>query len=184
MGKADGLAKQRTISSVMERIVRQEIPAAVIDNGDLLWNPGTNEVKPADASRPAAVPDGAEARRPRARHALCASSSKIFHAVRKVDPYSPNERRRYIRRAVSSATARSRRRRSRRCFISVLESDEVQAISPSRSRRKLGRPLEPFDIWYSGFKSRGRHSEAELNAIDEERSTQPRVLPGRRCRRS
>src|SRR5262245_5047996 len=34
-----GLARQRIIQRVMERIVRQEIPAAVIDNPDLLWDP-------------------------------------------------------------------------------------------------------------------------------------------------
>src|SRR5206468_3072384 len=39
-----GLRRQRLILRVMERIVRQEIPAAVIDNPDLLWNPETNEV--------------------------------------------------------------------------------------------------------------------------------------------
>src|SRR3954469_8234481 len=38
-----GLARQRLILKVMERIVRQEIPAAAIDNPDLLWNPETHE---------------------------------------------------------------------------------------------------------------------------------------------
>jgi hypothetical protein len=32
-------------------------------------------------------------------------------------------------------------------------------------RRRLGRPLEPFDIWYGGFKPRGRYGEAELDAL-------------------
>jgi hypothetical protein len=30
---------------------------------------------------------------------------------------------------------------------------------------KLGRPLEPFDIWYAGFSSRAGRSEAELDAV-------------------
>src|SRR4028119_1868326 len=42
----DGLTRQRAILRVMERIVRQEIPAAVVDNPRLTWNPFTNEVRP------------------------------------------------------------------------------------------------------------------------------------------
>ena len=30
---------------------------------------------------------------------------------------------------------------------------------------KLGRPIEPFDIWYNGFKPRGAYTEAELDAL-------------------
>src|SRR5881409_369126 len=44
---ANGLAKQRTIEKVMERIVTQTIPKAVIDNPGVDWNPFTNEVRPA-----------------------------------------------------------------------------------------------------------------------------------------
>jgi hypothetical protein len=46
---ADGLAKQRTIVKVMERIVTQTIPKAVIDNPNLDWNPFTNKVTVAEA---------------------------------------------------------------------------------------------------------------------------------------
>src|SRR5262249_46909249 len=65
-GAAVGLAKQRTILKVMERIVTQTIPAAVIDNPRLDWNPFTNAVKPAPAAEiesdaPKAKSDGAAA---------------------------------------------------------------------------------------------------------------------------
>jgi len=33
----------------------------------------------------------------------------------------------------------------------------------------LGRPLEPFDIWYNGFRPRQTHPEAELDAIVRKR---------------
>ena len=35
--------------------------------------------------------------------------------------------------------------------------------------KRLGRPLEPFDIWYAGFKPRAKHSEAELDALTRKR---------------
>src|SRR5260370_34763216 len=30
---------------------------------------------------------------------------------------------------------------------------------------RLCRPLEPFDIWYDGFRPRGAYTEAQLDAI-------------------
>ena len=41
---ADGLDKQRLIVKIMERIVTQTIPAAVIDNPNVDWNPFSNKV--------------------------------------------------------------------------------------------------------------------------------------------
>jgi hypothetical protein len=158
----DGLPKQRMIQRVMERIVRQEIPAAVIDNPDLLWNPWTNEVRPVSDDKPAASTD-LTAREPDARYAQLL---KIFHAVRKIDPFSPNEptfmARRFERDRQMSA------RDVEALFISVLESDAVRELA-RHIREKLGRPLEPFDIWYSGFKSRGQYGEEELNRTVRQR---------------
>ncbi|KAF0247937.1 MAG: hypothetical protein FD167_2664, partial [bacterium] len=34
---------------------------------------------------------------------------------------------------------------------------------------RLGRPLEPFDIWYNGFRERGTYSEAQLDEIVSKR---------------
>ena len=44
---SNGLVKQRMIQQVMERIVTQTIPAVVINNPAVDWNPFTNEVTPA-----------------------------------------------------------------------------------------------------------------------------------------
>jgi hypothetical protein len=35
--------------------------------------------------------------------------------------------------------------------------------------KRLGRPLEPFDVWYNGFRPRGTYSAAELDAITKKR---------------
>ncbi|HEY7617929.1 MAG TPA: hypothetical protein VH744_14070, partial [Terriglobales bacterium] len=45
--KDNGLAKQRMIQQVMERIVTQTIPQVVVDNPAVDWDPVTNEVKAA-----------------------------------------------------------------------------------------------------------------------------------------
>ena len=43
----NGLPKQRMIQRVMEHIVNQTIPQVVVDNPNVDWNPGTNEVSKA-----------------------------------------------------------------------------------------------------------------------------------------
>jgi len=151
-----GLARQRMIFRVMERIVRQEIPAAVIDNPDLLWDPESNSVRPVEEGAPADA--DLAAREPDTRYAHLLD---VFHAVRKVDPYSPWEptfiRRRFERdRQIPEKEVEA-------LLISVLDSPEIKDLARLIQRR-LGRPLEPFDIWYSGFKSRAEHPETELDA--------------------
>jgi hypothetical protein len=39
--------------------------------------------------------------------------------------------------------------------------------------KRLGRTIEPFDIWYAGFQARGQYSEAELDAITRKKYPTP-----------
>jgi hypothetical protein len=148
-----GLLRQRTIQRIMERIVRQEIPKAVIDNPDLLWEPETNEVRTLAGEAVAAE------REPDTRYATLLD---VFHAVRKVDPYSPAEptfvARRFQRdRQIPEAEVEA-------LLVSVLDAPEVRELGRV-IEEKLGRPLEPFDLWYPGFKSRAGTSDAELDEV-------------------
>jgi hypothetical protein len=170
--RAAAMARQRLILRVMERIVRQEIPAAVIDNPELLWDPESNAVRPL-ASEQAAFPqgeaDGPEtaargargsdlaAREPDRRYEVLLS---IFRAQRLIDPYSTTApslpaRRFELARQIPEEEVEA-------LLASVLEAPEIDELARSIARR-LGRPLAPFDIWYSGFKPRGRHGEADLD---------------------
>jgi hypothetical protein len=158
---AEGVVKQRTIYKVMERIVRQEIPAAVVDNADLLWNPYTNEVRPAQEG--AKLPENAAEREPDTRYAHLLA---YYKAAREIDPFSPTApdfvTRRFERdRQVTVAEAEE-------LLISVLASQEVKDLA-ALIQERIGRPLQPFDIWYAGFKSRGSHSEEVLDRTVQER---------------
>ncbi len=160
--EADGLAKQRMIQKVMERIVRQEIPAAVIDNPDLLWCPETNEVREYPDAK-VTLPEKAEAREPDTRYARLLDA---FRAVRKADPYAPTAptyiaRRFELDRQIPEPQVQA-------LLVSVLESPEVRDLARVVEKR-LGRRLEPLDIWYSGFKPRGARSEEELDRIVREK---------------
>src|SRR5260370_5807478 len=169
---AAALARQGLILRVMERIVRQEIPAAVIDNPDLLWEPEGNTVRPLPPASSAAPPSPDRhprdpfppvqpelaAREPDRRYEQLLA---IFRAQRRIDPYTPTApslpaRRFALGRQIPEEEVEA-------LLVSVLEAPEVDALA-GRIARRLGRPLEPFDIWYSGFKARGRHGEAELDA--------------------
>lgn len=155
---ADGLARQRTIARVMLRIVRQEIPERVRDNGELFWNPFTNEVFEHDAAgKPGRRIDAA--REPDTRYAKLLD---VHRAVRKVDPFVPLAptfiRRRFeVDRQIPEAQVEA-------LLVSVLGSSEVRDLAKLVAGR-LGRPLEPFDVWYAGFASRAGRSEDELDKV-------------------
>jgi len=165
---ATGLAKQRAIQKVMERIVTQTIPKAVIDNPNVDWNPFTNEVRPAaekdsDAPPPAAsalpATKPTNAPEPDTRYATLLAD---FQASRKADPYSPTAPTLIARRFDENRELPEAR--VRKMFEDVLTSSLVPRVAKLIEKR-LGRPLEPFDVWYSGFKQRGKYSEAELDEI-------------------
>ena len=160
---ANGLAKQRTIVQVMERIVTQTIPESVINNPYADWNPFDNTVAPAsvhdaDAPDKINVPISAAAE-PDTRYATLLN---VYRASRKADPYFPNEptliaRKFNIEREIPEARVKS-------IFENILTSPLVPKMAKLIQKR-LGRPLEPFDIWYNGFKPQSKYSEAELDKI-------------------
>ena len=85
----DGLARQRSIATVMEHIVRQTIPQAVIDNPAVDWNPVSNRVQPSsvkDFDQAPANRATAAGPEPDTRYRVLLEG---FRALRRIDPYSP-----------------------------------------------------------------------------------------------
>jgi hypothetical protein len=184
-GDAQGLAKQRTLVQVMERIVTQTIPKAVIDNPRVDWDPFTNQVTvaPADTVEPNA-PDRAakadNAPEPDTRYARLLAT---FQASRKADPYSPVAPTRIARafeldRGLPEARVHA-------LLTSLLESPQVPRVAKLIEAR-LGRPLEPQDLWYPGFRPGAKVPEAQLDAMTRKRYPTadafardiPRILQG------
>jgi hypothetical protein len=161
-GKA-GLARQKELTQVCDRIVTQTIPAVVVDNPHIDWDPFTNAVAVSKVrdSDMAASPDmkATNAPEPDTRYATLLET---FQAARKADPYSPTAptliaRRFDENRQITEAQVRE-------MLEAVLSSPLVPRVAALIESR-LGRPLEPFDVWYNGFQQRGKHTEAELDAI-------------------
>jgi len=163
----DGLPRQRLIARIMEHIVRQTIPAAVIDNPLLDWDPLSNTVRLSDvrdADRPAGgaveVSNAAE------RDTRYAVLLDTFRALKRMDPYSPLAPT-HIARSFNE-NRELPEERVRRMFEGVLSSPLAPKVA-ALIQKRLGRPLEPFDIWYSGFKPRGRRTQAQLDEITRKR---------------
>jgi len=162
--KQGGLAKQRMIQQVMQRIVTQTIPDVVIDNPGVDWNPFSNEVRAAtekDGEAPASRSAMAitNAREPDTRYAVLLGD---FMASRKADPYSPTaptliDRRFDEDREIPEARVKAM---LEQVLTSPLVGDTARLIAS-----RLDRPLEPFDVWYNGFRPGSQHSEAELDEI-------------------
>lgn len=159
-----GLPKQRLIAQVMARVIDQSIPQAVIDNPTVDWNPWTNALSPSpkeacEGPSPGQRPGGREPDT-RYRHLLAQ-----FHAQRMADPHAP---------VAPTALARSfegremPEERVRELLVSVLSSEAVPKVAAAIARR-LGRPLEPHDLWYSGFQAKAAIPEDELSGIVSKR---------------
>lgn len=158
----NGPAKQRMIQQVMERIVTQTIPETVINSPAVDWNPYTNEVTPAavhDSDSPAAPAKVSPAREPDTRYA---ELQKTFFASKKADPYSPTAPTLIARRFDEDREIPEARVKA--MLEQVLTSPLVPQVAKLIESR-LGRPLEPFDIWYNGFRPGSQYTEAQLDEM-------------------
>jgi hypothetical protein len=140
-GQSDGLEKQRMLYEVMKRIITQEIPSQVINSPVYTWNPFSNKVF--DSGKEiAATPE------PSVRYAMILD---FFHAQQQVDLYYPKLNTYILRSFEKDMEVPLKDLED--LFITLLTSSEVQKVA-TVIKQRLGRDLEPFDIWYDGFKMR------------------------------
>jgi len=160
---ANGLEKQRMIYDVMKRIIDQSIPQQVINKDEYTWNPADNKL----------FKDGAEVQgnpEPEKRYEVLLGN---FHAMKAIDAYNPNFPT-YISRAFEEYMEIPQED-VERLFTEFVSSPQVKEVAAFISQR-LGRPLEPFDIWYNGFKSRGGLPEEQLTAITSKKYPDPKAF--------
>jgi len=142
----DGAQKQRVVQKIMERIITQEIPAKFVNSDKHSWDPETNTL---DGAKVPGEPDTRYER-----------MLDVFQAHLKEDPYFPFEpshmdRKFKLAREIPEEQVEA-------MFTGLLDAKEgLQAAELIAAR--LGRPLEPFDIWYDGFKARSGISREALD---------------------
>lgn len=150
--RENGLEKQRMIYRVMKRIIDQSIPSEVINRGDYNWNPYTNEV----------FENGDKLNFTPEETGRYEVFIKNFQAVRKLDAYSPHYKTQLDRSF--DGTMEILQKDVEGLFIGLVSSQQVKEVA-SLIETRLGRKLEPFDIWYNGFGSGKSISEDELTAV-------------------
>lgn len=165
--KEQGIARQRMIQKVMEHIVLQTIPEVVVDNPHVDWNPYINEVyKTTESDSDEKAPLGMDITNkpePDSRYKVLQGT---FKASKLLDPYSPTAPT-HIRRSFDIGREIPEER-VREMFEAVLSAAVVFEVAELIEKR-LGRKLEPFDIWYNGFKPRGAYSEQQLDEITQKK---------------
>jgi hypothetical protein len=155
---ADGFIRQKMIQEVMKRIIRQETPKNIVNSEEYYWNPIENKVFKSIGGEPLKIEFESNLRY---EHIL-----NIFYAEQLLDPFYPdapslidrqfNLNREMLEREVETE------------LKSILTAPVLKEISQLIQKR-LGRPLEPFDIWYNGFKTPSIFPESDLDKLVRKR---------------
>jgi hypothetical protein len=154
--KEIGFKKQALIYQVMQRIVDQSIPKVVINSGKQDWNPVTNEVFVSGTKTEAEAETNG-------RYQQILNNFHVYQAFDQYNPDMPTA----IQRAFSVGM-QIPQPEVQKLFNEFLSSSQVREVA-SIIKKRLGRDLSPWDIWYDGFKARSSINEESLNAITEKK---------------
>ncbi len=161
--KEGGIEKQRIIYTVMQRIIDQSIPLQIINSDTYTWRPETNDVFEGK-EKVSSTPEETK------RYEVFL---KNFHAMSQLDVYSPHYPTQLAR--AFDASMEIPQKDVEELFKGLLSSPQVKEVA-SFIESRLGRKLEPFDIWYNGFKARGSISEEQLSSITSEKYPDAKAL--------
>jgi len=154
--ETDGLAKQKMIYQVMQRIIDQTIPGEVVNSPDYDWDPYANEIYQLGKK----VEDSHK-KDQRYQYFL-----DLFKTYKKLDPYyaqSPT----YIKRKFEY-NRQLKEETVENLFVKFISSPEVKKVA-ELIKKRVGRDLQPFDIWYNGFTANQGISEDKLDRIVSEK---------------
>jgi hypothetical protein len=156
----NGLEKQRIVYNIMKRIIDQSIPEDVINKYEYIWYPSSNQTF-IEVNSSYIELEGKSENNIRYQQLL-----NIFNAIKATDEYY-GEKSTYIDRKFNDEYEISVKE-TERLFHELLSSSQVSDVAKLISKR-LGRKLEPFDIWYDGFKSRSSMDQNKLDQIVQEK---------------
>ncbi len=153
----DAMPRQQALWHVLMRIADGTVPRQVIGKRNLHWDPEANVLTKEHGETVAVAPEGDD----RYAHWLA-----VFHAQRQADPFSPSAP------TVVARTFDLARQipveEVERLLLSVIQSPLASDVATLIGKR-LGRPLQPFDIWYPGFKGGRDRDEEEISKLTRAR---------------
>ena len=143
--------KQQMIYKVMEHIACQSIPADVVNNPAYDWAPYSNKAY-ANGKEVSLAAEGS------ARYSHILETFKVEQALDPYNPQLPTGIKRNFEGGMEISAEDIEE-----MFINLVSSPEVDKVA-ELIKARLGRDLQPYDIWYDGFKSRSAISEDVLTA--------------------
>ncbi len=146
----NGLEKQKMIYNVMLHIINQDIPSCIINSDKYLWNPFTNKVFNYNN-------EVTYTTEPDTRYEWLLNNFKALKEADSYNPFFPT----YIKSKFESEME-ILQRDVEKLFTELLISPQAAKVATLIAKR-LNRKLEPFDIWYDGFKKRSTINTAELD---------------------
>jgi hypothetical protein len=148
----DGYAKQEMVFAVMNRIIDQSIPQAVINSPAYDWNPIKNKL----------YKNGKEVelvREDDKRYDVLLDNFKVKKAFDEYNPNMPS----FIQRRFEDGMEISQPD-VEALFTDLVSSPVVKDVA-KLIKKRLGRKLRPYDIWYNGFAGRNSISEEDLDKM-------------------
>lgn len=158
-----GPRRQRMVYQVMKRIIDQTIPKDMIDSCAYQWNPFANETR-----KNGSVVD--LEREPDTRYEML---RRVFLARKAMDPFHPDMPTCIDRNFSGSMEVPQEEVEA--LFHQFLSSPLLGKVARVVKKR-LGRKLAAYDIWYDGFKSRSSIPQDQLDAITRKRFPNARAF--------
>lgn len=161
--KTNGVEKQDMIYTVMKHIINQTIPEAVINSDKYDWNPIENKT----------YKDGNEVQlvtEPDTRYQQILNN---FNANKAADKYYTDYNT-FIKRSFSGSKEIPQEE-VEKLFDEYLSSPIAKEVG-KLIKKRLGRDLKPYDIWYDGFKSRSSIPEETLNKMTQSKYPNAKAL--------
>jgi hypothetical protein len=161
-----GLARQEITGKLVDHITQGTVPREFISDTSTRWDPWANKLFRMESGK--AVPvafetEGlkryagllSEFRNRRSRDPLYKEGSTVIQRTFENSNLKPGEVEKLLR--------------------SFLSDPVIISVGKLVSAR-LGRPLQPFDIWYSGFQSQSFYPANNLDSITRARYPNPKAL--------
>lgn len=155
--------KQEMIYQVMKHIIAGTIPQEVINNASYDWAPYSNITWQND-TQVSLAPENTR------RYERILAHYKTMQKMDKYEPQLPTGIARNFEAGMEISTEEIES-----LFVNLISSPQVKKVG-KLIKKRLGRDLRPYDIWYDGFKSRSTISEDDLTAQTRQKYPTPEAF--------
>jgi len=161
-----GLVRQEITGKIVAHITQGTVPDAFILDTSTFWNPWTDELFKLDGGQKVKMDYSVEGNK---RYAGLLAEFRNKSSRDQIYPSGST----VIKRTFENANFKPEEVET---MIRTFLADPVIASVGQLIARRLGRPLQPFDIWYSGFQSQSAYPANFLDSVTRSRYPNPLAL--------